>query len=96
MLILAPIPSLIDGDSTDDTLRPNKICDNFGEWFTGLLSHSPSAYSHIDQYIRRIMHDFKDIKNPIIAKNARSLSVHFVQDKATLDLPFEDLSDGEK
>ena len=96
MLILAPIPSQIKGESEDDTLMPNKNCLNFGAWFTGLLSHSPSAYSHIDEFVRQVLPDFKDIKNPIIAKNARSLSVQFQQDDAVLKLAFDDLSDGEK
>ncbi|NQU19986.1 MAG: AAA family ATPase [Candidatus Nealsonbacteria bacterium] len=96
MLILAPIPSQISGDSTGDTLMPDKECSNFGEWFTGLLAHSPAAYSTIDEFIRQVMPDFKDIKNPIIGKDSRSLSVQFEQDGASLNLAFEDLSDGEK
>jgi predicted ATPase len=96
MLILAPIPPHISGDSTGDTLEPDKHCSNFGEWFTGLLSHSPSAYAHIDTFIRRIMPDFKDIQNPLTGKDSRSLSVQFQQDQASLKLAFDDLSDGEK
>ncbi len=96
MLILAPIPSLISGDSTGDTLMPDKPCSNFGEWFTGLLSHSPSAYTPIDEFVRQVMPDFKDIKNPIIGKDSRSLSVQFEQDGESLNLAFDDLSDGEK
>ncbi|MEO8495149.1 MAG: AAA family ATPase [Planctomycetota bacterium] len=96
MLILAPIPSLIKGDSEGDTLMPDRECTNFGEWFTGLLSHSPSAYVRIDLFVRQMMPDFKDIKNPIVGKDSRSLSVQFQQDKASLTLEFADLSDGEK
>ncbi len=96
MLILAPIPSRISGDSVGDTLMPDKQCSNFGEWFTGLLAHSPSAYTHIDTFIRQVMPDFKDIKNPITGKDSRSLSVQFQQDNASLNLAFEDLSDGER
>ncbi len=96
MLILAPIPSQISGDSAGDTLMPDRECSNFGEWFTGLLAHSPSAYTHIDTFMRQVMPDFKDIKNPITGKDSRSLSVQFQQDGASLNLAFEDLSDGEK
>ena len=96
MLILAPIPSLISGDSKGDSLFPNLEVTNFGEWFSGLLAHSPAAYSHVDTYIRQVMPDFKDIKNPIIAKESRSISVQFQKDQATTSLPFQKLSDGEK
>ncbi len=96
MLILAPIPSQITGDSTGDTLVPNKHCSNFGEWFTGLFAHSPSAYAHIDKFVRQVMPDFKDIKNPLTGKDSRSLSVQFQQEGASLNLACEDLSDGEK
>ncbi len=96
MLILAPIPSLISGDSQGDTLMPEQDCTNFGEWFAGLLAHSPSAYSRIDSFMRQVMPDFKDIKNPIVGKDSLSLSVQFQQDEAALNLAFKHLSDGEK
>ena len=96
MLILAPIPSQITGDSVGDTLMPDKQCSNFGAWFAGLLANSPSAYAHIDTFMRQVMPDFKDIKNPITGKDSRSLTVQFQQDEASLNVAFEDLSDGEK
>ena len=96
MLILAPIPSLITGDSKGDSLFPNLEVTNFGEWFSGLLAHSPAAYTHVDKYIRQIMPDFRDIRNPVVGKDSRSLTVQFQQDQATIRLPFQELSDGEK
>lgn len=96
MLILGPIPQLIGGDSDDDTLEPVKSCVNFADWFTGLMTHSPSAYSRVDQYMRQLLTDFKDIKNPNVGKNSRSLIVQFERDNTTLNLDFEELSDGEK
>lgn len=98
MLILAPIPSHISGDSEGETLSPNREVSDFGAWFSGLLAQSPAAYTQIDKYLRQVMPDFKDIKNPVIGSDFRSLTVQFQQDKnqATLSLPFRDLSDGEK
>ena len=96
MLILAPIPARMTGDSEGDTLMPRRDVKNFGEWFSGLLAHSPAAYTQIDSYLKDVLHDFRDIKNPIIGKDSRSLSVQFQQDTATLSLPFDALSDGEK
>lgn len=98
MLILSPIPALISGDSEGDSLTPHKSCANFGEWFAGLMAHSPSAYAVIDKFVRQVMPDFRDIKNPIIGRDARSLLVQFQSnpDKASLNLDFNQLSDGEK
>jgi len=96
ILILRPMPSLIRGDSELETLRPNLQVTDFGAWFSGLLAHAPSAYTKIDEYLKQVMPDFKDIRNPLVGKDARSLVVQFSNDQGTLTLPFEDLSDGEK
>ena len=42
------------------------------------------------------MPDFKDIKNPISGSDFRSLTVQFQQERASISLPFRNLSDGEK
>ena len=96
MLILRPIPSLIGGDSKDETLEPNVEVTDFGAWFSGLLASAPSAYAEIDQYLKQVMPDLKDIKNPVVGKDARSLVVQFSSDQGSLSIPFENLSDGEK
>jgi len=96
MLILAPVPRMITGDSEGDSLMPEPKVTNFGEWFTGLLTHSPAAYAQIDAYLREVMRDFKDVQNPLVGKDSRSIFVQFHQDQATIKLPFADLSDGEK
>ena len=102
MLVLAPIPSLISGDSKQETLQPNPRVTDFGAWFSGLLAHAPSAYAKIDSYLKEAMPDLEDIKNPVIGKDSRSLVVQFSADRGSpltlesLSVPFEDLSDGEK
>ncbi len=96
MLILRPMPSLIRGDSEQETLEPNLQVTDFGAWFSGLLSYAPAAYSRIDEYLKQVMPDLKDIKNPVIGKDSRSLEVQFSNDQSIVRLPFEDLSDGEK
>ncbi len=50
----------------------------------------------MDDYLRQLMPDLKDIQNPVIGKDARSLVVQFSNGQGTLTVPFEDLSDGEK
>src|SRR5437588_3721666 len=42
------------------------------------------------------MPDLKDIRNPVIGKDSRSLVIQFSNRQGSLHLPFEDLSDGEK
>ena len=96
MLILRPIPSLIRGDSIQETLQPNPQVTDFGAWFAGLVAYAPAAYSRIDYYLKQVMPDLKDIKNPLTGTDSRSLIVQFSNDQGNLSLPFEDLSDGEK
>ncbi len=96
ILILRPMPALIAGDSEEETLQPNLQVTNFGEWFTGLLKSWPAAYAKIDNYLKQVMPDFKDIKNREIGADYRSLVVQFSNQQGSVSLPFGDLSDGEK
>jgi predicted ATPase len=96
MLILRPAPGMISGDSKQETLQPNIQVTDFGAWFSGLLAYAPSAYTKIDNYLKQVMPDLKDIKNPVVGKDYRSLVVQFSNDQGSVTLPFEDLSDGEK
>ncbi|MDX2043770.1 MAG: AAA family ATPase [Acidobacteriota bacterium] len=96
MLILRPIPSKINGYSEQETLQPNPELDNLGAWFSGLLADFPASYTEIDTYLSQVMPDLKDIKNPLIGADSRSLVVQFSYEQANLPLPFEYLSDGEK
>jgi len=96
MLILRPVPSLILGDSKEETLEPNLQVTNFGAWFSGLLAYAPSAYARIDEYLKQVMPDLKDIKNPVVGTDSRSLVVQFSNEQGSVSLPFGYLSDGEK
>jgi predicted ATPase len=96
MIILRPVPGLITGESIDETLEPNLDVSNFGAWFSGLLAYAPSAYTRIDEYLRQVMPDLKDIRNPMVGTDSRSLAVTFANGHGNFELPFNDLSDGEK
>jgi len=96
MIILRPVPLLISGESNEEVLTPDDTGANLGAWFSGLFALSPGAYGKIDSYLREVMPDLKDIKNPTIGKSARSLQVQFSTDLGSMVLPFADLSDGEK
>ena len=96
MLILRPMPSLISGGSKGDTLEPDAQVTNLGAWFSGLMAHAPSAYAEVESYLKQVMPDLNDIKNPVIGRDARSLVVQFSSEQGGVTPPFEDLSDGEQ
>ncbi len=96
MLILRPMPSMILGHSQDQTLQPDTKVTDIGAWFGGLMSHAPSAYGRVYDYLKQFMPDLEDITNPSVGTDSRSLSIQYSNDKGNLKLPFEDLSDGEK
>jgi predicted ATPase len=96
MLILKPVPSLIQGDSSQESLLPEPDIGNYGDWFSGLLAYSPSSYTKIAQYLQQVLPDLKDIKNPNLSANYRSLQIQFSNESGNLTLPFHALSDGEK
>lgn len=96
MLVLRPAPSLIMGDSKEETLQPDPQVTNFAAWFSGLIADAPAAYSDIDTYLKAVMPDLKDIKNPVVGTDSRSLVVQFSTEQGSVSLPFGDLSDGEK
>ncbi|MBD2086605.1 AAA family ATPase [Trichocoleus sp. ST-U3] len=95
-IILAPIPSLMTGDSNGETLEPKRDGSNFGEWFSGLLSRYPAAYTQADRYLREVMPDIQDFLNEQIGKDSKSMVVRFEAKSANLSVDFKDLSDGEK
>jgi predicted ATPase len=96
MIILAPIPSLMTGDSKGDTLEPRRDSSNFGEWISGLLSRYPAAYTKIYRYLRDVMPDIQDFLNEPVGKDSKSMIVRFEANNANLHINFKDLADGEK
>ena len=96
MLILQPIPTLIDGISEQKTLQPTRQLLDLAAWFTGLLANTPAAYTKIDTYLKQVMPDLEDIQNPETGTDSRSLFVRFSNEQGKIRLPFKDLSDGEK
>ncbi len=96
MLILRPVPGLILGDSDKETLEPNIQVTDFAAWFSGVVAYAPSAYARIDTYLRQVMPDLLDIKNPVVGSDVRSLRIQFANEQGSLTVPFRDLSDGEK
>jgi hypothetical protein len=91
LLILRPIPTLISGDAEQKTLEPRAQLDDLGAWFSGLIDDAPSAYKAIDSYLKGVMPDFK-----LLRRRDRNLVVQFSNEHGEAELPFRDLSDGEK
>jgi predicted ATPase len=96
MIILAPIPAKMTGISNGETLEPMRDGSNFAEWFTGLLSRYPAAYTRIEQYLKQMMPDLLDFLNKPIGADAKNMQVRFEDQQASLLVDFNDLSDGEK
>lgn len=96
MLILRPVPSEIDGVSLEETVEPDPDLKNFGAWFGGLIAQTPRAYGYLEQYMQDRMPEFADIRNPRIGPEARNLVVQFRREGGSAQVPFKDLSDGEK
>jgi len=96
MIILAPIPSLMEGESSGETLEPERDGLNFGKWFSGLLSRYPAAYTQVDKYLREVMPDIQDFMNELIGKDSKSMIVRFEANNANMSVDFKDMSDGEK
>lgn len=96
MLILRPTPSLIGGDSDYEARVPLPSVKNFAAWFSGRLSDAPATYARIDEYLKQVMPDLRNIKNPLIGTESRRLEVEFADAQGRLTIPFKDLADGEK
>lgn len=95
-IILSPVPSFMTGGSDGETLEPKRDGSNFGEWFIGLLGQYPAAYTHLEKYLREVMPDLGDFRHQIFGKYVKKMMVRFDINNASLEVPFNKLSDGEK
>ncbi len=96
MVILSPIPMLMNGTSAGETLEPELTGVNFGEWFSGVLSSYPAAYTTAYEYLKDVMPDIQDIQNKLIGEDAKSMVIQFKANNTSIKVSFRDLSDGEK
>ena len=97
MVIISPVPSLMNGVSDVDSLEPVYDCGNFASWFGGVLGEYPASYNTIEKYLKEVLPDFQDFQNKSISDVAKRLLVRFVGDNGhPVRLDFKNLSDGEK
>lgn len=97
MVLLAPVPSMMTGDSKDESLQPLADGGNFGDWMAGLLAQYPAAYNDIVSNLRDVLPDLHQFRNVPTGRDAKALMVDFRTAPAgQLELEFDVLSDGEK
>jgi predicted ATPase len=84
------------GVSSGESLQPEPSVLNFGEWFAGVIAHAPAAYTRMETYLKQVMYDIGQIRNPVVAPDSRGLFVDFISGSGRATIPFADLSDGEK
>lgn len=96
MVMLAPQPRLMRGESTEETLQPDVSGANLANWLAGLLSQFPGAYATIGGDLREVLPDLQGFHNEVGDSESKRLLVDFEKSDRVFSLPFEDLSDGEK
>jgi energy-coupling factor transporter ATP-binding protein EcfA2 len=98
ILIIDPIPSNIGGVSGAPTLLVEKHFNNYATCLRTLLSHKPSAYSVLEDYLKLMLPGFSSFENVPYGPEHFDLSVVFSDEATgqTLRLRFEQLSYGEK
>lgn len=95
MLFLSPIPSQISSYTYSDGRFLDKDANNFCSWLNEILNTEPSFYSDLTEILSKIMPDFHKFRFEDY-RMFKQLYISFMKEKEKLELPFEDLSDGEK
>jgi hypothetical protein len=96
IVILRPIPSLMQGVSDRFSSSPSPSVENFGEWFSAISVSNPAVYEPFIAFLREVMPDISAVRNPSVGGDNRSIAVEFKNNVSSVVVPFERLSDGEK
>ena len=96
LILIAPVPSSIGGESSEDSLYPDQHVTNFANWFSGVLGEYPASYSVIGEFLKQTLPDFMDFQNKSVGESAKKIVVRFGIEKKILRLDLDRLSDGEK
>jgi predicted ATPase len=96
MVLLAPMPRLMTGEATRESLEPVEDGRNLADWLSGLLAHYPAAYATLSQHLQQVMPDLADFRFERAGKDAKTLLLRFKAAQAQHELEFDVLSDGEK
>lgn len=97
ILVLAPIPTQIARLSKRDERYLDKQAEHYLEWVRYLLAESPASYQKIVEFIQQRIPEFELFKFDTTGKDEKELLVRFKgEGSITLELNFDQLSDGEK
>lgn len=96
LVLLAPIPRRICGETQEETLEPDEDACNLADWLSGLLAQYPAAYTSLIQYLQQVMPDLQDFRFERAGRETKALLVRFSVGQAQHELDFDELSDGEK
>lgn len=99
LIILTPVPQLIDGFSEEPATELERSARNFASCLRAMLQSKPRAYGKIERFLKDVLPDFSSIENVDRGKDGGSqlvISYEQPQPHDTLPLDFDLLSDGEK
>jgi len=96
MVIIAPVPQLMSGESSEESVWPVANASNAVDWLAGLLGQYPAAYTALDGYLKEVMPDLLDFKYENLGKESKRLSIQFKMEAGIFSVNFDELSDGEK
>ena len=98
LILIAPIPANMSGFSEEESVELRRDASNFSSWFNALLSRYPAAYSDLYDYLKHTIPDLSSFENVPRGEKGKQLLVKFKRDdsKRSLQLEFNQLSDGEK
>ncbi len=96
MVVIAPVPQLMVGESSEESVWPVANASNAVDWLAGLLGQYPAAYTDIVGYLKDVMPDHQDFKYENLGRESKRLVVQFKADAGVVSLNFDELSDGEK
>ena len=97
LLILRPNPHGIERESKSETQFPSLHLENLLSWYR-FLSQEQDWTDVLRESLQEVWPDFKSFRLVNVGRNVKALQLRFggLSDKATINLYFDQLSDGEK
>jgi ABC-type cobalamin/Fe3+-siderophores transport system ATPase subunit len=96
VVVLRPVPSLMKGESDKKTKTPKTSAENFGEWYSNISAVDPRYYTPFSEFLTEVMPDLSSVKNLALAMETQQITAEFSYDNVSINVPFNNLSDGEK
>ena len=77
MLILMPVPKLMQGDSDSLVAPPEETLLDIGKWCSWLLRRLPKTYTLVMDFVKQYLPDIEDIRNEQLGAETYTLIVVF-------------------